>query len=99
MIRGRWRDGGRGRLVRRGEEVKAGGVEGSMAEVESEQQKKTVRIMADQRILFQATQRDQTGGTKTETEKDLQKISTPGKQVSMIYSAEHLLNHSRGRAA
>lgn len=37
--------------------------------------------------------KNQTSGTETETEKDLQKISRLGKQVWMIYSAEHLLKH------
>lgn len=73
-----WRDGKKGRWVEREE----------TEEVELEQQK-TVRIMVDQRILFQATQRIRPVGQRQKLRKT-SKISTQGKQVSMIYSAEHL---------
>lgn len=93
MNGGSWRDGKKGRWEgKRREEVR----EGSREEVKFEQQK-TVRIMVDQRILFKATQRNRPVGQRRRLRKT-SKISTLGKQVSMIYSAEHLLNHGRGRA-
>lgn len=70
--------------------------EGSVEEVEFEQQK-TVRIMVDQKILFQATQSIRPVGQRQRRRKT-SKFSTLGKQVSKIYSAEPVLNPSRRRA-
>lgn len=85
-----------------GTERKEGGLgrdkvgEGSMEEVEFEQQK-TVRIMVDQRILFQATQSIRPVGQRQRRRKTSE-FSTLWKQVSKVYSAEPVLNPGRGRA-
>lgn len=68
-------------------------VEGSMEEVEFEQQ----RLQWIKEYCSRQKQRTPPVGQKQKLRKTF-KTSTPGKPVSMIYSAEHLLNHSRRRA-